>query len=152
MAKRRKNCTKLHCTAPPFLGGLCERHHEEAEQQRLRHDTALAVLNTGQIDNESVAAGPLRDEFWRLRDWWFAVCNAVNAEREHPVLRNETQYAVSWCVGLAESIVDEEREHRAGKEAGVRAHECLRRPLWERFENLQRGLMSNGVARPAARW
>jgi hypothetical protein len=149
MAKRRKDCTKLHCTAPPFLGGLCERHHKDAELKRVRHDTALAALNTGQIDNESVAPGPLRDEFWRLRDWWFAVCNSVNEEREHPVLRDETEYAVSWCIGLAEYIVDEERDGRAGKKDV--SHEYLRRHLWERFENLERGLMSNGIPRPVER-
>ena len=62
---------------PPFLGGLCQRHHEEAEGKRLRYDTALAALNTGLIDNEAVRPGPLRDEFCRVRDWWFDVCQYV---------------------------------------------------------------------------
>ena len=149
MARQRKDCAKLHCTAPPFLGGLCERHHKEAEATQLRYDTARAALNSGQIDNEPVGPGPLRDEFWRLRDWWFDVCHYVTTDRQHPILRNETEYAVSWCIGLAEYIVDEERDRRAGKEGP--AHEYLRRDLWERFENLQRGLMSNGVPRPEAR-
>ena len=145
MAKLRKHCVKLHCTAPLFLGGLCGEHHHEAEAKRSRHDAALAALNTGQIDNQSVAPGPLRDEFWRLRDWWSSVCNAVNSEREHPILRDETEHAVSWCIGLAEHVVDEERDRRAGKYDN--AHEYLRSRLWERFENLESGLMSNGIPR-----
>jgi hypothetical protein len=148
MAKRRKDCAKLHCTEPPFMGGLCKRHHEEAEAKRRRYDAALAALNSGLIDNEALQPGPLRDEFWRVRDWWFDVCSYVNSEREHPVLRDETEYAVSWCIGLAEYIIDEERDVRAGKQAAVDSHQYLRRHLWERFENLSRGLMSNGVARP----
>jgi hypothetical protein len=151
MAKRRKDCARLHCYERPFLGGLCERHHDEAERKRLRYDTALVALNTGRIDDEPVGEGALRDEFWRLRDWWSAVCNSMTSNREHPVLRNETEYAVSWCISLAEYIVDEERDRRAGKEDAARAHQYLRRDLWERFENLERGLMSNGIARPETR-
>jgi len=93
----------------------------------------------------------LRDEFWRLRDWWSSVCSYVSSNHEHPVLRDETEYAVSWCIALAEYIVDEERDRRAGKQEQASTYEYLRRDLWERFENLERGLMSNGVARPAER-
>lgn len=93
----------------------------------------------------------MRDESWRARDWWFDVCNHVNSEREHPVLRDETEYAVSWCIALAEHIIDEERDVRAGKQAGAETHQYRRRHFWERFQNLSRGLMSNGVARPTTK-
>lgn len=149
MAKRRRSCSRLHCDNPSFLGGLCEHHHEDAERKRLRRDAALAVLNRGQIDEQPVLPGPLRDEFWRLRDWWFDVCSYASRDREHPVLRDETEYAVEWCIGLAEYLIDEERDRPAGKQDA--AHEYLRRHLWERFENLQRGLRSNGIPRPAER-
>ena len=149
MAKRRKDCAKLHCSEPPFLSGLCRHHHDESEAKRLRRDAALAALNTGQIDNALVGPGLLRDEFWRLRDWWFDVGSYASRNREHPVLLDETQYAVEWCVGLAEYLVDDERDRRAGKQDAT--NEYFRRQLWDRFENLQRGLMSNGIPRPPER-
>jgi hypothetical protein len=148
MAKRRNECRELHCMEPLFMGGLCKRHHEESETKRRRHDAALAALHAGVIDGEPIPPGALRDEFWRVRDWWFDVCTYVNSEREHPVLRDETAYATSWCIGLAEYIIDEVRDVRAGEENTAESHEYRRRHLWERFENLSRGLMSNGVARP----
>jgi hypothetical protein len=119
-----------------------------AEARRARCDAALAALDSGQID-EFVAPGPLRDEFLRVRNWWFDVCSYVSSSREHPVLRDETEYAVEWCIGLVECIIDEERDRRIGKEDAT--HEYSRRLLWERFENLQRGLKSNGVARSVER-
>lgn len=151
MSKRRNECTKLYCREMPFLGGLCKEHHEEAEAKRRRYNDALAALNSGRIDNELPPAGPLRDEFWRLRDWWFDVCAAVNSGREHSVLRDEAEYAVSWCIGLAEYIVDEARDVRAGRQNSAEAQQYLRRHLWERFENLSRGLRSNGLARPVTK-
>jgi hypothetical protein len=149
MGKRRRTCAKYRCDHPPYLGGLCEEHYREAEVKRVRRETALSALNSGAIDGQLPDAGPLRDEFWRVRDWWFDVCAYASSNREHPLLRDETEYGVEWCIGLAEHIVDEERDRRAGKHDA--SHEYLRRHLWERFENLQRGLMSNGVPRPERR-
>jgi hypothetical protein len=151
MSKRRKDCAKIYCREAPFLGGLCKEHHEEAEAKRQRHDDALAALNSGRIDNEPLGPGPLREEFWRVRDWWFDACAAVNSGREHPVLRDEAEYAVYWCIGLAEYIIDEARDVRAGRQSSAEAQPYVRRHLWERFENLSRGLRSNGLARPVTK-
>ncbi len=148
MARRRDGCRRLHCGAPVVQFGLCERHHHEAEAESRRHDEAVTALHSGMIDGEYLSAGTLRDEFWRARDWWFQVCEAVNSEREHQLLHDETQYAVSWCIAIAAHIIDEARDMRAGKPGGTDAHNYLRRPYWERFENLSRGLMSNGIERP----
>ena len=152
MAKRRKDCARLHCYEPPFLAGLCKRHHEEDEKKLIRYDAGLKALNTGRVDDEPIRPGPLCDEFHRLLDWWHQVCNEVNyPSGRHPILRNEAVCARDWCISLAECIVDDERELRAGKHVDDPSHHYIRKPLWERFENLKRGLMSNGVPRPAAR-
>ncbi len=151
MAKRRRECSKLHCYEPPVIDGLCQRHHDEHTTKERRYSTAVDALHKGLIDGELVRPGPLRDEFNRVRDWWFEVCQAVTASREHPILKDETEYASSWCIGLAESIIDEERELRASAEVDRTSYQYVRKRLWERFENLERGLMSNGIARPEGR-
>ncbi len=147
MAKRRVECAKYRCTDPPFMVGLCRRHHEEDEANKRRRSTALKLLDSGRLDNEPPGAGPLREEFYRLQDWWRQVCDCIISSREHPVLRDEARYADSWCIGLAELIIDEERERRAGQKVDVDSHQYLRKQLWERFDNLERGLGSNGVER-----
>ena len=151
MPKRPNECVKPHCTAPLFLGGLCKEHHKEDAAKQFRRDTALRLLDSGRIDNEVVRPGPLREEFYRLQDWWRQVCDHVNSQREHPILRDETEYAVQWCIGLAEMIIDEERERRAGQEVDSGSYQYLRKDLWERFEYLEQGLRSNGLKRPEGR-
>jgi len=147
--RRRKECAKYRCRETAVIGGLCQQHFDEREKRRLREETATEALNTGRIDGEYVPEGVLRDEFLRVRDWWHDVCSAMMSNREHPVLRDETEYAMSWCIELAALII-EERRH-VGGEANVRTLQYLRNEVWQRFANLERGLMSNGVARPADR-
>jgi hypothetical protein len=109
----------------------------------------LIALNTGRIDGEYLPESALRDEFWRVRDWWHQACSAMMANREHPVLRDETEYAMSWCIELTALIIDEQRH--IGGEENVRTLQYLRNELWQRFANLERGVMSNGVPRPERR-
>lgn len=147
MAKRRKECAKYRCRETAVIGGLCQPHFDEREKRRVRDDAATQALNTGCIDGRYLPEGELRDEFWRVRDWWHEVCSAMMADREHPVLRDETEYAMYWCIELAALIIDEQRQ--VGGEANVRTLQYWRNELWQRFANLERGLMSNGVPRPA---
>jgi len=148
MAKpRRKECAEYRCRETAVIGRLCQQHFDERERRRLREDTATQALNTGCIDGEYLPEGALRDELWRVRDWWHKACSAMIANREHPVLRDETEYAMYWCIELAALITDEHRH--VGGEANMRTLQYLRNDLWQRFANLERGLMSNGVARPA---
>jgi hypothetical protein len=151
MPKRRKDCAKLHCYEPPFLGGLCKCHHEEAEIRRRRHDEAVKVLWHGIIDEKVFTSGPLRDEFHRVRDWWFRTCDAMRADREDPILKDETQFGMDWCVAITQELVDAERDLRAGGVGDTEFRQYIRRETWLRFESLEKGLMSNGVARPERR-
>jgi len=147
MAKRRNKCAKLHCREATAIGGLCQKHHDENERKHHRYMEAADVLHTGSVDGEYIRQGPLRDELQKIQKWWRQVCGAVNAERQHPVLKDETESAMSWCIGIAQEIIDAERELRAGGVGDDEMRQYRRRQLWERFENLERGLMSNGVAR-----
>lgn len=147
MAKRKASCRKPHCEEPPFLGGLCKRHDDEDMARRLRRDTATKALQTGLIDGELVNSGPLRDEFDRLQNLWRQICDAVNSGREHALLRAETEYGVHWCIEIAQEIIDAERDRRTGKEGDTEMRKYIRQQVWERLENLERGVMSNGVPR-----
>jgi hypothetical protein len=151
MAKRPKDCAKLHCYDAPFMGGLCARHYEEAETRTRRRDEAVEVLLQGSIDGQVLAPGALRDEFYRVRDWWFRVCDAMRADREDPILKDETQFGMNWCIAITQELVDAERDARAGKGGDTDWRQYIRRETWLRFENLEKGLMSNGVARPDRR-
>lgn len=148
MARRTAICQKLHCGQPVSTGGLCEQHHEEALQRRLRRDEALNALNTGQVDGRYLVEGPLVDEWRELREWWDQICHAVNNERQHPVLKDETEYGVSWCIAIAQELIDAQQAYWAGREDDASVREYRRQEIWSRFRNMERGLMSNGIARP----
>jgi hypothetical protein len=150
MAKR-KTCLKSGCDFLPVAAGYCSTHGEEIRLKRLRHDDAVSALHRGLIDGDLVSPGPLGEEFQRLLKWWSEVCSAVNGERPHRVLLDETQFATSWCIAIAQEIIDAEREIRSGTGGDTQMRQYRRRDLWERFENLEKGLMSNGVARPKPR-
>lgn len=133
------------------MGGLCQQHFEESEKRHQRFMEAADVLHTGSIDGEYIGAGPLRDELHRIQDWWRQICSAEMAGREHPILRDETEYGTHWCIAIAQEIIDAERDRRAGKPGDTEYRKYKRAEAWKRFENMERGLMSNGVARPEGR-
>ncbi len=147
MAKR-KTCLKSGCDFLPDSAWYCRAHAEELRLKRRRQDDAVDALHRGVIDGKSVSPGPLREEFERLRKWWSEVCSAVNSERPHRVLLDETEFATSWSIVIAQEIIDAEREIRSGTGGDTQIRQHARREVWERFANLEKGLMSNGVARP----
>jgi hypothetical protein len=62
-------------------------------------------------------------------------------------LKDETEFAPEWCIAIASAIIQEEASFRAGREADAGTL-YVKGLSWERFENLEAGLMSNGVRRP----
>jgi hypothetical protein len=120
------------------------------ERHRRYMETA-DVLHTGSIDGEYIRAGPLRDELQRVRKWWRESCDAEIAGREHPILKDETEFGKHWCIAIAQEIIDAERDLRAGRLGDTEIRKYIRDDTWKRFENRERGLMSNGVVRPAKR-
>lgn len=149
---RKKTCSCYGCDNPPALGGLCEQHSKEVNKKNRRYMEATSFLHTGVIDGEYITEGPLRSEYHRLQVWWIDICNAQKFGNEHPVLKDETRWGTDWCINIAQQIIEGERDKRAGREPLEHdVREYLKQETWKRFENLQKGLMSNGVERPVKR-
>jgi hypothetical protein len=63
------------------------------------------------------------------------------------VLSDEAGYAIEWSIALAKEIVDAEIAFRNGAVPSY-SLESTREWVWDRFRNLEKGLMSNGIKRP----
>lgn len=145
---RIRECAKADCGEAPYLGGLCEKHHKEKLQEEKRREAALHALHFGKIADRLVENEELRDELARLRQWWFKTCDAVNNNRKDTVLKDEAEYAAEWCIALAQEIVDAELAFRAGSNSPSNySLVATREWVWQRFRNLEAGLMSNGIQR-----
>ena len=149
MGKAKKlTCRKGRCKEPPFLGGLCKAHHEEDHAKELARRAAIEALTTLTIDGKLPHKSGLKDELLKAARWWDRACMALRSERQDSVLKDETEYATEWCIAIANAIIQEETSFRAGREPDATTL-YLKKLSWERFENLEAGLMSNGVKRPA---
>lgn len=146
--KRKPVCGVHRCTEPPYLGGLCEAHAEQDRIKKQRRDIAIDALHFGVIDAALPSNPAYRDDFSRLCSWWDAACHSVRHSIPHKVLRDEAEYAMEWCIALAQDIIDAERAFRSGAPYDSTLLDHKRKLTWERFANLERGLMSNGVERP----
>jgi len=147
MPKRRVVCGKYPCNDNPVSLSLCETHAPERELKDQRHFGAVEVLHGAPIDGLPVSRPALWDELLRVRDWWGEVCRAVNSGREYPLLRDATENRTYWRVAIAQEIIEFERDARLGGEGDTRLRQFIRQEAGDRFANLERGLMSNGVAR-----
>jgi hypothetical protein len=144
--KKFPQCNRYGCSEVPHLGGLCQRHHEEQAANERRREDALALLHRNLVDGTVTTNPEIRDEQIHLGNWWSRTCNSLNANRRDSVLQDEAEYAVDWCIAIATSLVDEERGFRLGmpSDDSLKRHRDI---FWNRFVNLDAGLMSNGVAR-----
>jgi len=147
MPKRPIVCSHAHCEEPLKFSGLCSEHFEEQQEKRRRRDAALQALHYGEIDGRLPDDLKLRDELQQLRSWWDRACFSVNQQIQDSILQDEAQYAVEWCISLAQEIVVAELASRSGQ-PDPSAFISTRDWVWKRFSNLQAGYMSNGVKRP----
>jgi hypothetical protein len=76
---------------------------------------------------------------------WFIQYGKIS--RKDEVLSDEAEYAIEWCIALAKEIVDAEIAFRKGTPSSY-SLESTREWVWERFHNLEKGIMSNGIKRP----
>lgn len=51
VAKRKyPACRKWRCEEPPYLGGLCKLHHEEARAKEADEQAAIEALKTWRVE------------------------------------------------------------------------------------------------------
>jgi len=109
----------------------------------------VKALHYGLIDGALPSDAEIREELVRLRRWWQAACDSLISRIPHPSLKDQAEPATSWCIALVQELIDAERAIRAGKPVDNTTRlNGTREWVWDRFGNLERGLMSNGVARP----
>ena len=145
--KKIRGCRESRCFEPPYRDGLCEEHYEMYRRNKLRRDAAIETLHTAVIGGRLPDNPELHEELIKIRKWWDRACRSVINNFEDEVLRDETEYASEWCIAIVQEIIDEELSYRQGSSERTFSKE-IKRLAWERFENLEAGLMSNGVPRP----
>jgi hypothetical protein len=147
VAIKRKQCAKYRCTEEPCLGGLCKKHYEESIKKEIRRNAALSALHKAEIEGRLPDNPALREELFLIRKWWFRACDSLNYGRKDEILLDEAEYAIEWCIALAQEIVDAEIASR-NKQPIPDSLEYTKDWVWERFSNLEKGLMSNGIEHP----
>lgn len=141
-----RTCRKYDCHEPPHCGGLCKKHHEEGRLNELRRTDALSALHDLTVKGRILENAELKAELLRLRDWWDRVVRSMNYRIADPVLGDEVESAKEWCILLAQEIVAGEMAIRNGTSPSYML-DATRLWVWDRFKNLEAGLMSNGVPR-----
>lgn len=131
----------------PISAGRCAKHHREYEARRALRHAAITALHKITVDDAVPTHAGYRDEIARLS----RLLDEINIVRTHRVGRphiplDEADDAAEWCVALAEQLVEAERNFRQGKEASYML-DATREWVWNRFDNLQAGLRSNGLPR-----
>ncbi len=148
MAQKIKKCRKLRCYETAYLWGLCKEHYKEEEENERRRNDALETLRHATIEGRLPDHPELRDELLRLRKWWFRACDALNYQRTDDLLFEEAEYAMEWCINLTKEIITAELAFRKNQPMPFSLN-IAREEVWSRFSNIEKGLMSNGVKRPA---
>lgn len=147
MPKRKMSCKQPRCGDPAEIMGYCRAHYDEhLEDERLRGE-AVRALHSGLIDGHVLANDTLRTELLAIQKWWRVACDAVNYDRDDTVLKDEAPYALEWCISLAKEIVLADEALLKGDRPD-HSLEYTKAWVYDRFSNLEAGLMSNGVKRP----
>ena len=145
--KTQRRCRMRNCQEPPKLGGLCQMHYDEHIQKQQLEEDSVRLLHQSVVDDISISEPALKEELVRIQKWWNRTCDTLIFQREDPVLRDEAEYATSWCIAIARGIIIAERAHRKGAHS-LYDLEAARAWVWDRFNNLEKGLMSNGIPYP----
>lgn len=146
--KSRKEvaCKHPQCEEIAEVDGFCSEHLTEFNQKRKNRDEVVQVLHSSVLKGKLFQKPELKEEFKKIQKWWHRACDSVNHRREDPILKDETQHALEWCIALALELVQEEKAFRDGDALNT-ASNFTRDWVWLRFKNIESGLMSNGVER-----
>jgi hypothetical protein len=147
MKNRKRTCNVYDCTNEPHSGGLCKKHYKEESFKHERRERAIQTLHIGTIDDHLPVDKSLGDELSRLCKWWDRACLVLQTNRGTELIpTEEAQYALEWCISLAQEIIDAEIAIRSGKKVSISLN-LTREWVWNRFKNLEAGLASNGLKR-----
>ncbi len=149
MRKKLPQCKKPRCDELAEIGGFCQMHYDEHLEEERLNSLAVQTLHGG-VHAYVITDSNLRDEFHKLQRWWSTACHAVNIQVKDTILMDEGRYAVEWCISLAKEIILADQALKAGKAVSP-SLDYTRGWVWDRFSNLEAGLMSNGVMRPEKR-
>lgn len=147
MRKKRRTCIARGCEEEAAIGGYCEEHYQDHTREEARRNAAVSALHTGLVAGQLLENQPLREEFFKLQDWWHDACRSVQTKRDvRNVPYDEAEYALEWCIRLAQEIIDADAVIKAGKTTDYQL-DHTRQWVWDRFRNLEAGLRSNGLPR-----
>lgn len=147
MKKRIHQCHETGCLDTPYLGGYCRKHHGIRELKEQRRSAAVRLLHFSVVDDRIPDHPELKAELFKLQNYWRDACD-VNIYRRgtKTMPLDEAPYATEWCIALAQEIVDAELAYRAGGQPASGLEYC-QEWVWNRFNNLDKGLQSNGIER-----
>jgi hypothetical protein len=148
--KPPRTCIVDNCPEEPYRRGRCKSHHDESEREMARRNVAIDALNKSTVDDRLLDDLALREELYRLQKRWRDAQRVLESRRGTAAMPlDEAQYAVDWCITLAQEIVDADAALRSGQEVSY-LFTHWRKEVWEQLDNLEAGLMSNGHPRDPA--
>lgn len=140
-------CNKLGCKNEAYLGGLCKKHYEEKQEQEKLVEEASALILKRCLDRKMLTQSTLKHDLEIIADYWRKAARSFQSNCEDDFFRGEEEYALAWCENWAKTIIQFERRYR---ETGLICQEEYRAEIEhyaERFDNLEKGLTSNGLKR-----
>jgi len=142
-----KTCYVHKCKNKPYQLGLCEKHYTEKQIKEDKEKNAIQTLHFGLINETEITDKNLKEELALLRKWWDCVGKVLMMNKGTKVMPlDEALFAQSWCISLAQEIIDAELATRKG-ERFSQSLDITREWVWDRFKNLEAGLRSNGTKR-----
>jgi hypothetical protein len=151
---KNRKCIQYPCEESQYYIRLCEKHYKDKCKKDADHNAAVDLLHFGYVDGSYLSSSFLSDKLYKIRKWWFRACDSVNNSTVDSILLDEASNAIYWCISLAHEIVRSEREYRNNITIGEELESSLKNTenlVFERFRNLENGLMSNGLPRHKSR-
>jgi hypothetical protein len=146
--KKQNLCRMNHCNKEPHSLGLCKEHYEQYIRDKNLQEEAIEALHKAHIDGALPTNPAIREQLFEIRKWWLKACDALNHNRTDDVLCDETEYALDWCISLAKEIIAAERALNSGQQPSHLLEQTSKQ-VYQKFSNLEKGLMSNSLARSA---
>ena len=113
---KQKTCYIHKCKNEPYRVGLCEKHYTEKQIKNDREENAIQTLHFGLINGSEITDKNLEEELTLLRKWWDRVGKVLIMNKGTKMMPlGEARFARSWCISLAQEIIDAELARRKGE-------------------------------------